>query len=98
MSTKARPRRRQRERASDNPLEVLAGIVSDRRLALDLMQADLAALAGVGVAAVNKLENGQQTLLPVALRVLDALGLAVAVAPPLALPREATLPSAAQRS
>jgi transcriptional regulator with XRE-family HTH domain len=97
MASKAGPRRRTRPADANGPLHGLAEIVAERRLALALTQADLAALAGVGVAAVHKLENAQPTLLPVALRVLDALGLAVAVAPAPALPPDLLLPTATPR-
>ena len=92
MASQTGPRRRTRASDASGPLPRLARIIAERRLALSLTQADLAALAGVGTAAVHKLENGQPTLLPVALRVLDALGLAAAVAPPRELPVDATLP------
>lgn len=94
MTSKSAPRRRTRRSDASGPLHRLAAIIAERRLALALTQADLAALAGVGTAAVHKLENAQPTLLPVALRVLDALGLAAAVAPPRELPADATLPAA----
>lgn len=94
MTTKAKPRRRVRVSDAGNPLHRLADLIAERRIALALTQADVAALAGVGTAAVHKLENGQPTLLPVALSVLDALGLSVAIAPPRELPPLATLPSA----
>lgn len=92
MASKATPRRRARASDSAGPLAALAATIVERRLALTLTQADLAALAGVGVAAVHKLENAQPTTMAVALRVLDALGLAVAVAPARDLPGSATLP------
>ena len=92
MPSKSGPRRRTRPSDEGGPLAALAAIIVERRLALALTQADLAALAGVSVAAVHKLENAQPTTMAVALRVLEALGLAVAVAPARDLPPHATLP------
>lgn len=92
MSAQSGPRRRVRALDPGDPLAVLARIVGERRLRLALTQADVAALAGVSVAAVHKLENRQTILLPVALSILDVLGLSVAVAPRTALPESALLP------
>ena len=73
------PRRRQK--FDVGTLRDLARAVADRRLALGLTQADLADLAGVGLASVRGLEAGKSSLsLSVALRILDALGLAVGMA------------------
>ncbi len=79
MSAPAGPRRRGTQ---TGPLEKLGSLASSRRLALRLTQHELADLSGVGVSSVRALEAGQETLtLAVALRVLEALGLVVAVAP-----------------
>lgn len=94
MASKPVPRRRVRVEQEAGPLASLAAIIRDRRLALALTQADLAALAGVGGPAVHKLENGLPTTTRVLLQVLDALGLALAVAPRPELPAAATLPGA----
>ncbi|MCZ2804866.1 helix-turn-helix domain-containing protein [Modestobacter sp. VKM Ac-2983] len=77
MSAPGGPRRRRK----DDQTEV-GQLVADRRLALNLTQAELADLAGVGVSSVRTLESGADTLtLAVALAVLDALGLVLAVGP-----------------
>jgi len=77
MSLPPGPRRRHRDELSG-----VGRLVADRRLALNLTQADLADLAGVGVSSVRTLEAGADTLtLAVALAVLDALGLGLAVGP-----------------
>lgn len=79
MAVTTRPRRRRRPRSDATSA---GGLVSDRRLAVGLTQVDLADLAGVGVSSVRALEAGKQTVtLAVAVRILDALGLAAAVGP-----------------
>ncbi|WP_052091347.1 helix-turn-helix domain-containing protein [Modestobacter caceresii] len=77
MSSPAGPRRRRKD-----DLTGVGQVVADRRLTLNLTQAELADLAGVGVSSVRTLETGAHTLtLAVALAVLDALGLVLAVGP-----------------
>jgi transcriptional regulator with XRE-family HTH domain len=72
---------RRRAKLNLGSLVGLARRVEDRRLSLRLTQTDVADLAGVGVASVRALEAGKSTpSLEIALRVLDALGLAVGVA------------------
>ena len=80
MAAPAGPRRRGTTHAG--PLDRLGALTTRRRLVLGLTQHELADLAGVGVSSVRALEAGQETLtLAVALRILEALGLAVAAAP-----------------
>ena len=77
MPVPSGPRRRKRDDATE-----VGQLVTDRRLALGLTQAEIAELAGVGLTSVRTLEAGSDTLtLAVALAVLDALGLAVAIGP-----------------
>jgi transcriptional regulator with XRE-family HTH domain len=78
------PRRRSKQRTG--PLADAGELATDRRLALGLAQSELADLADVGVSSVRALEAGQATMtLAIAIRILDALGLAAAVAPRAAL-------------
>lgn len=71
------PRRRHKD-----DLTGVGRLVAERRLALNLTQAELADLAGVGLSSVRTLEVGADTLtLAVAMAVLDALGLALAAGP-----------------
>lgn len=80
MTSAPVPRRRQK--AHTGALSEAGSAVSERRLQLGLTQSDLADLAGVGLSSVRALEAGHATVtLTVALAVLDALGLAVGVAP-----------------
>jgi len=73
---------RRRGAAQTGPLDVLGELATRRRLLLRLTQHELADLAAVGVSSVRALEAGQETLtLAVALRILEALGLAVAAGP-----------------
>jgi y4mF family transcriptional regulator len=74
------PRRRVRD--ISGTLHQLGRLSRERRLALGLTQRDLADLAGVGVSSVRALEGGRETMsLAVMLRICDALGLALVVAP-----------------
>jgi len=83
---------RRRGKNETGPLDEVGALATSRRLILGLTQHDLADLAGVGVSSVRTLEAGRETLtLAVMLRMLEALGLAVAVAPPSDL---SALPSA----
>ena len=80
MRVPAGPRRRRR--AATGTVPEIGRLAVDRRLALGLTQADLADLAGVGLSSVRALEAGQESLtLAVAVRIVDALGLAIALAP-----------------
>lgn len=77
MSVPAGPRRRRKDDLTD-----AARLVTDRRLALGLTQAELAELAGVGVSSVRTLEAGSDAMtMTVEIAVLDALGLAMAIGP-----------------
>ena len=70
------PRRRYAERTAAGRL------LQDRRLALGLTQRDVADLAGVGISSVRAAEAGSANVtLSTALRVVDALGLVIAVGP-----------------
>jgi y4mF family transcriptional regulator len=86
---------RRRARVTTGALAELGAVVTERRLGLGLTQQDLADLAGVGLSSVRTLEGGRETMtLAVALRICDALGLALAVGPRPALqaiPGTATL-------
>lgn len=80
MVLRAGPRRRRKERTGS--LTAAGRMATERRLDLGLTQAELADLAGVGLSSVRTLEAGQATTtLAVTIAVLDALGLAIAVAP-----------------
>ena len=84
MSVSSGPRRRRKSRIGT--LTAAGRLIADRRLAIGLTQVDLADLAGVGISSVRALEAGKATVtLEIALRVLDALGLAAAVGPQPAL-------------
>ncbi len=90
MTLPASPRRR--HKANSGALGELGELALTRRLALRLTQADLADLAGVGVSSVRALEAGRESMtLVVAIRIAEALGLAVAVS---SRPDLASLPSA----
>lgn len=81
-SARAMRRPRRRVRRTDVPLAGVGSLVTERRLTLGLTQAELADLADVGVSSVRTIEAGQVSVtLAVAIRVLDALGLALAVGP-----------------
>jgi y4mF family transcriptional regulator len=80
MPVRAGPRRRNKARIGS--LTAVGRLLADRRHAMCLTQADLADLAGVGISSVRALEAGRTSVtLDIALRVLDALGLAAAVGP-----------------
>ena len=80
MTLPAAPRRR--HKANSGALRELGELALTRRLALGLTQSDLADLAGVGLSSVRALEAGRESMtLVVALRIVDGLGLALAVAP-----------------
>ncbi len=86
----SQPRRRVRDVRGS--LHELGRLSRERRLALELTQHDLADLAGVGVSSVRALEGGRETMsLAVALRICDALGLALVVAPRPAAPSAGTI-------
>lgn len=81
-SARARRRPRRRPRRGDSPLAAVGNLVAERRLTLGLTQAELADLAGVGISSVRAVEAGEPSVtLAVAIRALDALGLALAVGP-----------------
>ncbi len=77
--------RRTFKRSFDEPppaLAALGKLALDRRLQLELTQTALAARAGVGVSSVYAIEAGRDSMtLTVAIRILEALDLAVTVGP-----------------
>lgn len=80
MAMPGAPRRR--SKVATGALRAVGQFVAERRIMLALTQADLADLASVGVSSVRSLEAGKTTItLDVALRILDALGLAAAIGP-----------------
>lgn len=62
--------------AGRSPTETLGAAVRDRRKALGINQAELAALSGVGLAFLYALEHGKATVrIDKVLAVLEVLGL-----------------------
>ena len=80
---------RERHELPRGPLVGLAELVASRRRLLKLTQRAAADLAGVGNSSIYAVEAGSDRVtLAILLRILDALGLVLAAAPPAALPRD----------
>jgi len=78
---------RRRHDPPRGPLVGLAGLAASRRRLLGLTQRAAAELADVGISSIYALEDGSDRLtLEILMRILDALGLALVVAPPAMLP------------
>lgn len=74
---------RRRHDPPHGPLVGLAELAASRRRLLGLTQRATAELADVGISSIYALEDGSDRLtLEILMRILDALGLALAVAPP----------------
>ncbi|HBK31550.1 MAG TPA: transcriptional regulator, partial [Porphyromonadaceae bacterium] len=57
-------------------MEEFGNIIKERRKALSITQRELAALAGVGINTLTKIERGEANpSLKVVMRILDTLGL-----------------------
>ncbi|MPY99052.1 MAG: helix-turn-helix domain-containing protein [Actinophytocola sp.] len=80
MPTRTGPRRTRREDAG--PLGRLATLAAERRRALRLTQRELAELAEVSERSIQALEAGKLSIrADILLKILDALGLALAALP-----------------
>ena len=74
---------RRRHDPPRGPLVGLAELAANRRRLLGLTQRATAELADVGISSIYALEEGSNRLtLEILMRILDALGLALIVAPP----------------
>ncbi|HBG41437.1 MAG TPA: transcriptional regulator [Porphyromonadaceae bacterium] len=59
-------------------MEEFGNIIKERRKALSITQRELAALAGVGINTLTKIERGEANpSLKVVMRILDTLGLEI---------------------
>lgn len=77
---------RERHAPPRGPLVGLAELAASRRRLLRLTQRAAADLAGVGISSIYAVEAGSDRVtLAILLRILDALGLVLAAAPPAAL-------------
>lgn len=80
---------RRRHDPPRGPLVGLAELTSSRRRLLGLTQRAAAELADVGISSIYALEEGSNRLtLEILIRILDALGLTLIVAPPATLPAD----------